>query len=40
MEDKIDALYQLLNTFAPDDKDRILEILQLALEVTRPVTSE
>ena len=33
MEDKIDALRRLLNTFSPDDKDRILEILQIALEI-------
>lgn len=40
MEDKIYALYQLLNTFSKDDKDKILEILRLAFEITRPVASE
>ena len=40
MEDKIDALYRLLNTFAEDEKDKILEILQLALEIIHPATSE
>ena len=36
MEDKVDALRQLLNTFTPEDRDRILEIIQLALEITHP----
>ena len=36
MEDKVDALRQLLNTFSSEDRDRILEILQLALEITHP----
>ena len=36
MEDKVDALRQLLNTFTPEDRDRILEIMQLALEITHP----
>ena len=33
MEDKIDALRRLLDSFSPDDKDRVIEILQLALEI-------
>ena len=33
MEDKVDALQKLLNTFSSDDRDRIVEILQLALEI-------
>ena len=40
MEDKIDALRRLLDSFSPDDKDRVIEILQLALEITRPAASE
>ena len=40
MEDKIDALYQLLNTFSTTDKDKILEILRLAFEITRHAASE
>jgi len=40
MEDKFDALRKLLNSFSADDKDKILEILRLLLEITRPLTPE
>lgn len=40
VEDKIDALRRLLDSFSPDDKDRVIEILRLALEITRPAASE
>lgn len=40
MEDKVDALQELLNTFSSDDRDRIVEILQLVLEVTPLLASE
>lgn len=40
MEDKVDAVRRLLETFAPHEKDRILEILQLVLEITHPLAFE
>lgn len=33
MEDKEEALQKLLATFAPEERDRIIEILRLALEI-------
>ena len=34
--DKLEAIRQLLNSFSPDDRDKILEILRLALELIHP----
>lgn len=33
MEDKEEALQKLLAMFAPEERDRIIEILKLALEI-------
>ena len=35
MKDKVDALQKLITTFSPDERDRILKILQLALEIAQ-----
>lgn len=33
VEDNLAALFGLINSFSPEDKDKILEILKLALEI-------
>ena len=35
VEKKIAALQRLLDSLSPDDKDRILEILRIALEIAQ-----
>ena len=33
MESKLQALQDLMNCFSPEEKDRILQILEIALEL-------
>ena len=33
MKEKVKILRQLINSFSPADKDRILEIIRLAMEI-------
>lgn len=36
MEGKIEKLRKLMESFSPEEKDIVLEILALALEITHP----